>query len=206
MAIFKQPYFLRGEIHSFAVVVLAAAFSLTSCGIQNAHLQLVLTATPDSQVYAKGDYIDIGLTLRNDSRRSLYASDLIAGSIMVASLTKDGLPVPQRVVDSAYFDEFNAILQNSLKSVAAGQSLSFVWASQRDPERGGLLDPALGGQSLETVEPKDQWFQKKTIYALDEPGRYELQIFYHYRGPVTGLSDVFTTASNTVTVVFEVTP
>lgn len=159
--------------------------------------QVKLSAVPSSSSYNLGDSVVITLTLTNQSLTSLGLSSLVDGSVIVTSFTHNGGPIPTMATVTSYGDGFPAALAQSLRSVAAGSSLTYQWTSDFNQE--------LGGQGLLRVRYSGDSEGAASYSSLAAPGTYSLTFYYQYSGPTnTFPGTVFLGKTNSVTVTFTV--
>jgi hypothetical protein len=159
--------------------------------------QVKLFAFPTQAVYPKGETISILAVLKNTSTSVLSLSDQIAGTLQIVFLQKDGKSVPTRTSFVSSYESLAYLLKQSLKPLAANESLPLLLTSESDSE--------LGGEALGSIRLGQDGFDQVTFYSVHEPGRYELSLVYEI--PVlTGLaSETFKGKTNEVTLSFTVT-
>jgi hypothetical protein len=105
-----------------------------------------------------------------------------AGTIDVAFAGRDGhLIVP--ILTTARFEDDSGLLQlASLTRISPGEHVTIPFNVPFVANRGSKL-------IVEQIVPESDTLA--FIYSLAEPGKYTLQLFYHYTGPSNGMPNVF---------------
>jgi len=177
------------------VLVLAgAAFFMFSGGKQKPMVSL--EAFLDKTEYQAGEAIELTLHLNNTGGVDTCVSDIAAGSISFASITRDGEPVETRSVPANYIASFPKLLEASLETIGPGEDLHVTLPSENDP--------GLGARALATTALENDT-GIVTFYNVEEPGEYALELVYRYVGPASSdCPSVFEGPSNTANVIFTV--
>lgn len=160
--------------------------------------QVRLTAMSVKSAYQDGEPIEITLTLENTGTVPVNLSDRGTGTLQVASLTRDGAPVPTRSSVVNFLEDLGYTLEQSLKAVAPGQRLQLVWRSERDH--------VLGQQALDTVEFQTEDFHHITFYGVQTPGKYELAAVYQFPSQAAPGAQPYLGPTEPAVVAFEVLP
>lgn len=166
--------------------------------LTQAGAQVRLTATPAKPVYHSGEPIEINVTLENTGTQSLKLSNQATGTLQIASLRRAGNPVPSRATIVNFLEDLGYTLEQSLKAVAPGQTLQWVWRS--------APDHVLGQQALDTVAFQTDDFHQITFYGVQTPGAYELALVYQFPSDAAPDAHPFLGATEPATASFEVLP
>lgn len=156
-----------------------------------------LTASASAASYPLGAPVTLNINLTNRSATAVGLSNILHGSIVVTSFTRNGVAVPTKPAATEYDDGFAKALSSSLQSIAVGSTLSFPWKSRWNQELNSpvLLTVAYTGDSQGVG----------TFFALNAPGSYSVSLYYQYTGPKGSfVGTVFTGRTNSVTVTFTV--
>lgn len=180
-------------------LILIAACTWMKTGTSGGQTGLILTATTAKTTYNTSEPIRIALTLVNNTGASVTLSPMIDGNVRIVSMTHDGAPVSPVAEVVRYDDDLGAVLRNSLRSNAAGQSLVLdAWTS--------TFAVQSGDRALKIVTYDAAGHHTAQVYPVRSAGNYALTVVYQYAGLQSATGAAYAAASTTVQVMFTVTP
>lgn len=160
--------------------------------------RIELSAASSKTTYSAGERIEIELKIENTGDVDTAVSALVEGNIRMVSVERDGVFVPTRTVAIRPDDDLGSQMQQQLRTLAPGQSVTITWYS--------ILDRPQSGRSLETVTYLPAARDQVSSHLVSVPGSYEVRFFYLYTGPLGTVPNVFQARSNEVALAFTVTP
>jgi hypothetical protein len=185
-----------------AAAVLVATLSVSGCGgdgekppqSQRAPAEVGVELQSAQPRYARGAAPEINLVLRNngDSPCALPSSAL--GSVEVLSVTRDGQAVVGRPGREDYYNGLAAVVADSLREVAPGESITVPLDIETFPN-----EPP----TLVVSQQTDSDGGRLTSWPLDQPGRYRIAARL---ASVTGVPETCAAPGTPSTVEFEVQP
>lgn len=181
------------------LAILIAVFLVVGlAGCRRDRMEITLSAAATQPAYAADETVEVELVLENTGTLAASVSELLAGTVEVRALTKDGARVLTRVTTVDYYEGLGTLLVRGLRVLRPGESTTLTWT--------GRMDNVLGGQAL----PERPYFpaaeQLLVSYLISDPGEYSVSVRYQYSGPNGGRSDVYLQPTNEATATFRVTP
>jgi hypothetical protein len=122
-------------------------------------MQLKLTSAQPT--YSRGERVDIKAELINAGAAACQAYNTPQGALLIVNLADDGKPVLPQLTIGSYIDGMSNYLRNSLVRVDPGATFSMDFTSEFQTAR-----PAANDQS------------NTSVWAVDQPGAYEMSMRY----------------------------
>ena len=187
--------------HPRTLIALSLLLGLAGCAtnvVAQPGTTVTIAATSSKPVYAQGEPIKVVLYLKNATGADVFLSDVTAGTLIVDSLTRDGVAVQRRDSIVKYDEDLGSQLSQGAKKVRPGDSLSITWQSEEDlPQKGETLDTVV-------YEPRKP--NAATHYLVSLPGQYELTLRYQFPRGADTSGTVFAGQLGPTTVSFTVSP
>jgi hypothetical protein len=185
-----------------AAAVLVATLSVSACGgdgekppqSQRAPAEVGVELQSAQPRYPKGAPPDIKMVLRNngDSPCALPSSAL--GSVEILSVHRDGHAVVGRPGREYYYNGLAAVVADSLRDVAPGESITVPLNIETSPN---------GPPTLVVSQQTGSDDGRTSSWPLDQPGKYRIAARL---SSVKGVRAMCAAPSTPSTVEFEVAP
>jgi hypothetical protein len=154
---------------------------------------VVLTAAPSQPEYAAGEAVEIRIDVRNAGADTVRLSAMAEGNLQVLAFARDGAPLPPRT-DVVDFDlPLEIALEQRLREVSPGHSLTVTWSSVPDRAGGLALEAYVPGEPAQAI-----------VFGISGPGLYKVTLRYRYGGPAAPDPAVYRAETGAVTVAFRV--
>ncbi len=119
------------------------------------------------------------------------------GTLHVASLTRDGKPVPPRHSFIETIEDLGTVIHANLHTLGPEQTLALSWESE--------FNQGTGGQALYSVTVQRNQ-NLVDLYSVATPGHYVLSLDYSYPTTATAEPSTFQGTTNQATASFDVLP
>lgn len=142
--------------------------------------------------------LELTLEFKNIGITDANISTMPQGTMVIESLTRDGIAIIPRQSEAYYIDGLMKIIDNSLKGLAPGESLTTQWTA--------FMDPVQNAYTIQAVQPGLYGAHPTWLFAINTPGNYSLAIYYQYPQSSRLGNKLFRGRTNTVVVSFTVIP